>query len=55
MHVQHATGEAKFWLAPEITLAANYGLTPSRVAAAQRIIKEHEDEIRSAWKAHFGR
>ena len=55
MHVQHATDEAKFWLNPRIELATNYGLTPARLAAAQRIIKEHEDEIRSAWKAHFGR
>ena len=55
VHVQHATGEAKFWLEPEITLASNYGLTPARVAAARRIAQEHRDEIRQAWDVHFGR
>lgn len=26
IHVNHPTGEAKFWLEPEIELAVNYGL-----------------------------
>jgi hypothetical protein len=53
VHVQHATGEAKFWLDPSIELAHNYGLTRSRLATARRLMEEHEDEIRRAWKAHF--
>lgn len=55
VHVQHATGEAKFWIRPEISLANNYGLTPTRLAAARRIALENLDEIRTAWDAHFGR
>ena len=55
VHVQHASGEAKFSLDPDIELARNYGLSPSRIAAAQRLIREHEDEIRRAWKTHFSR
>jgi len=55
IHAQHATGEAKFWLEPGIEFAQNYGLKPSRVAATLRLIREHEDEIRAGWKAHFGR
>src|SRR5712691_3764767 len=52
----HATsGEAKFWLEPRIELAQNYGLTMRQVNAALRLIQEHEDEIRKAWKTHFGR
>jgi hypothetical protein len=54
VHVQHETGEAKFWLDPSIELAQNYGLTPNRVATVRRLIEEHENEIRRAWKAHFG-
>ena len=54
VHVHHATGEAKFWLEPGIELARNYGMRPSRVAAALRLIREHEDEIRAAWETHFG-
>jgi len=53
VHVQHATGEAKFWLDPDIALATNYGLSPARLAAARRIIEEREHEIRGAWKSHF--
>ena len=53
IHVQHPTGEAKFWLEPMIELAQNYGLTPQRLARALRLIQEHEDEIRAAWRRHF--
>jgi len=55
VHVQHATGEAKFWLEPRVELAKSYGLTASRINTALRTIQEHEDEIRAAWRKHFGR
>jgi hypothetical protein len=55
IHVGHPTGEAKYWLDPEIGLAINYGLTAQRLARALRLIKEHEDEIRAAWRQHFER
>ena len=53
VHVQHASGEAKIWLDPEVALAAVYGLSDTRAAMAVRIAKEHEREIRAAWRAHF--
>ena len=55
VHVQHEKGEAKVWLEPEIALAESYGLSRQQVATALRLIREHEDEIRTAWKKHFGR
>ena len=55
VHVYHAEGEAKFWLDPQIELASSYGLSRRRLASARRIVQEHEDEIRRAWKAHFDR
>lgn len=55
MHVQHADGQAKFWLEPEVALAQNYELKPRQVSTALRLVKEHQDEIRTAWKAHFER
>lgn len=55
VHVQHSTGEAKFWLEPRIELARNYDLTESRLAETLRIIREHEHEIRAAWDRHFPR
>lgn len=54
VHVYHAEGEAKFWLEPRVELAANYGLGQRRLASALRLVLEYEDEIRNAWKAHFG-
>ena len=48
-------GEAKFWLEPTLELARNHGMRPARLSAALLLIREHEDEIRRAWKAHFGR
>jgi len=55
VHVYHAEGEAKFWLDPEIDLAQNHGLSRRRLASALRLVQEHEDEIRRAWKVHFDR
>jgi len=53
VHVQHATGEAKFWLEPTVEVALNFGLTPQRLATALRYAGEHASEIRHAWQAHF--
>ncbi|MGH9869177.1 MAG: DUF4160 domain-containing protein [Candidatus Polarisedimenticolia bacterium] len=55
VHVQGHGGEAKFWLNPQVELAANHGLSPTRLSLALRLVKEHEEEIRQAWKKHFGR
>ena len=54
VHVHAATGEAKFWLEPKIELAQNYGMKDKEIREAQKLIEEHGDEIRSAWKKHFG-
>ena len=54
VHVQHASGEAKFWLEPQVELAADYGLGQTRINAACQIIEEHRDGIRAAWARHFG-
>jgi hypothetical protein len=54
VHVHHETGEAKIWLEPEIVIAENYGLSPARLTAALRLVREHENEIRAAWQTHFG-
>jgi hypothetical protein len=52
--VQHARGEAKFWLEPQVELAADYGLGTTRINAARRIIEERVHDIRAAWTRHFG-
>jgi len=55
VHAHHATGEAKIWLEPNIEVAQNFGLSERRLATALQLIREHQDEIRAAWQAHFRR
>jgi hypothetical protein len=55
VHVQHADGEAKYWIEPEIELAINYGLKPHQLHEVRQLIMEHANEIRDAWARHFPR
>lgn len=55
IHVHCGHGEARFWLEPQVRVAENYGLTDSDLRTVRSLIKEHEDEIRDAWRKHFGR
>lgn len=55
VHVLSPDGEAKFWIEPQIELAMNHGLKAHQISELERVIKEHEDEIRNAWIRHFGR
>lgn len=54
VHVSGQAGEAKFWLEPVVELARNYGLSASDLSKAEKLVKEHEHGIRSAWSEHFG-
>jgi hypothetical protein len=54
VHVQCPYGDAKFWLEPRITLAQNPGLPAPQVRRALSLVERHADEIRSAWRKHFG-
>ena len=40
---------------PAIEVAQNYGLNDRQVRAAEALIRKHEDDIRTAWRKHFGR
>jgi len=53
VHVQHAEGEAKFWLDPTVELAVGYGMRDDRLKEAAQLVQEHVDEIRRAWARHF--
>jgi hypothetical protein len=52
--VECPDGEAKFWLEPAVALAQNYGLSEQQLRAAQGHVEANADEIRAAWKKHFG-
>lgn len=53
VHVHHSDGEAKFWIEPAVELALNYGLKAKRLNEASKLVEEHLDEIRRAWRKHF--
>ena len=54
VHVQSADGEAKFWIEPGIELAESCRLRNDQISGVLDLIQEHEDEIRAAWRRHFG-
>lgn len=53
VHAHASSGEAKFWLEPKIVLALGHGFNAQQISAALRLVEEHENEIRTAWKIHF--
>jgi hypothetical protein len=53
VHVSAVTGEAKFWLEPNIALAVNYGLSSREIRELQAVVEEHRDEIIQDWRDHF--
>lgn len=55
VHVSCADGEAKFWLRPQIALAANQGLSDQQLDEARKLVEEHRHDIESAWNRHFAR
>ncbi len=54
VHVQCASGEAKFWLERTVELAQNWGLRSRQLKAARKLIEENENAFRAAWRQHFG-
>lgn len=54
VHVTSAGGEAKFWLEPGIDLATSIGYKGRDLRRIRNLIVEHENEIRDAWRKHFG-
>lgn len=54
VHVAHPDGEAKFWLTPDIEVAAAVGMSQHQLSEATEIVRRNEEEIRHAWTRHFG-
>ena len=49
-----ASGEAKYWLEPNIELARNHRLTQVQLNVVVAIIEGRYDELATAWRTHFG-
>ena len=54
IHVQSADGEAKVWIEPATELARNYELSGQDLNRVLQLVSDHEQEIRDAWRRHFG-
>lgn len=53
IHIICPEGEAKFWLEPTVELSVNYNLSSQKLSEIEKIVKEHEDEFKRAWKQFF--
>lgn len=53
VHVNHADGEATFWLEPVIELAQNFGLSAQELREVNNLVILHGQEIKDAWNRHF--
>ena len=53
VHVICASGEAKFWLDPEVELAMKRGISAHESREIQRIIERRKEEIVNGWNQHF--
>ncbi len=53
VHVVSGSGKAKFWMEPDVSLAMSQGIPTHELAAIEKIVKEHRDEIKRAWREHF--
>lgn len=54
IHVASGDGEAKFWLSPKVELAENHGLPEREITKLSTIVRDHEQQIRTAWTSYFG-
>lgn len=53
VHIHSSDGEAKFWLEPQIELAKNYRLSRQQLQEIEKMIEDHYEQLRNAWKNHF--
>jgi hypothetical protein len=49
MHVDRENRSAKFWLDPDVTLAANHGYSRRELRDIERIMREHSETLRYEW------
>jgi hypothetical protein len=54
VHVMLGSAEAKFWLAPEVNLAASAGFDARTLRRLGAMVATRRTEIERAWHEHFG-
>jgi hypothetical protein len=55
VHVYGAEGEAKIWLEPKVEMATSYRFSKRELNAILKIVVEHQDALRNAWRDLFQR
>jgi hypothetical protein len=53
VHVATPEGIAKFWLEPTIALASYHQLNQKELNQIDALVRENENELKSAWNRHF--
>ena len=53
VHVAGSDGMAKFWLEPEIELAMSCDIAKHELNEVRKIIEDHKDELKNAWREHL--
>jgi hypothetical protein len=51
MHGDREHRSAKFWLDPDVALAANHGYSRRELRDIERIMREHLETLRHEWDA----
>ena len=54
VHVATPNGIAKFWLEPTIALASYHQLNQKELNRIDALVRENENDLKSAWNRHFG-
>lgn len=54
VHVATPDGIAKFWLEPTIALASYHQLNQKELNRIDALVRENENDLKSAWNRHFG-
>jgi hypothetical protein len=51
MHIDRESRSAKFWLDPDVALAANHGYSRRELRDIERVMREHLETLRHEWDA----
>ncbi|MGD2049724.1 MAG: DUF4160 domain-containing protein [Chloroflexota bacterium] len=54
MHVDRERVSAKFWLDPDVSLAANYGFNRKELRDIERIARQNHEKLRHEWDIFCG-
>lgn len=53
IHVISETGEAKFWIEPEVELAMNQSFKSHKINELKKVTEDRINEIKESWNKHF--